>query len=109
MLLECKKLLQFMGYATKFLQEQVEVVQKVDYKFVDTGDSAVTVKYKDHTHNVDTEAGVCSCSFWNTMLLPCRHIIGSHLHKGLCYKCVYDKSTMVKILSNRLCHRRHPS
>ena len=48
------------GYATKLLQNQVEVAQKVDYEFVDTGDSAVTVKYKDHTHSVDIEAGVCS-------------------------------------------------
>jgi len=71
------------GYATKLLQVQVEVAQKVDYEFVYLGDSAVMVKYKDHTHNIDIEAGVRSCSFWNTMLLPCRHIIVTHLHKGL--------------------------
>jgi len=71
------------GYATKLLQNQVEVAQKVDYEFVNTDGAEVMVKYKDHTHNVDTEVWICSCSFWNTMLLPCRHIIGTRLYKGL--------------------------
>ena len=48
------------AYAIKLLQQQVEVAQKINYKFADTGGSAITVKYKDHTHNVDIEAGVCS-------------------------------------------------
>jgi len=41
------------------------VAQIVDYEFVDTDDSAVMLKYKDHTHTVDTEvhthSGILCC------------------------------------------------
>ena len=29
------------------------------------------------------ESSECTCSFWSTILLPCRHIISARLHKGL--------------------------
>lgn len=71
------------GYAIRLLQYQVEVAQKVDYKFSSDDGPTVAVMYKDHTHKVNTESSVCTCSFWSTMLLPCRHIISARLHKGL--------------------------
>ena len=58
-------------YASRLLQHQVEVAQKVDYEFSDGDGSIVTVTYKDHTHNVNSESSTCTCSFWNTMLLRC--------------------------------------
>ena len=70
-------------YASRLLWHQVEVAQKVDYEFSDGDGSIITVTYKDHTHNVNLESSTCTCSFWSTMLLPCRHIISVRLHKGL--------------------------
>ena len=70
-------------YASRLLQHQVEVAQKIEYEFSDGDGPIVTVTYKDHTHNVNTESSTCTCSFWSTMLLPCRHIISVRLHKGL--------------------------
>jgi len=71
------------GYAIRLLQHQLEVAQKVDYEFSGDDGPLVTVTFKDHIHKVDIESGECTCSFWSTMLLPCRHIISTHLHKGL--------------------------
>ena len=70
-------------YASRLLQHRVEVAQKVDYEFSDNEGPVVAVTYKDHTHNVNTESSMCTCSFWSTMLLPCRHIISVRLHNGL--------------------------
>ena len=70
-------------YASRLLHHQVEVAQKIGYEFSDGDGPIVTVTYKDHTHNVNTESSTCTCSFWSTMLLPCRHIISVRLHKGL--------------------------
>ena len=70
-------------YASRLLLHQVEVAQKVDYEFSDSEGPVVTVKYKDHTHKVDIQSSICTCSFWSTMLLPCRHIISVRLYKGL--------------------------
>lgn len=70
-------------YASKLLQHQAEVAQKVDYEFSNGDRPIVAVTYKNHTHNVNTESSTCICSFWSAMLLPCRHIISVRLHKGL--------------------------
>ena len=69
------------GYAIRLLQCQVEVAQKVDYKCSSGDGPLVTVMHKDP--KVNTEYSVCTCSFWSTTLLPCRHIISARLHKGL--------------------------
>ena len=71
------------GYTIKLLQHQLEVAQKVDYKFSSDDGPLVTVTFKDCIHKVNMESSECTCSFWSTMLLPCRHIISARLHKGL--------------------------
>jgi len=65
-------------YAIRLLQHQLEVAQKVDYEFSRDDGQLVTVTFKDHM-----ESSECTCSFWSTMLLPCRHVISARLHKGL--------------------------
>lgn len=42
----------------------------------------VVVTYKNCSHSVLPEAGTCSCTFQQTLLMPCRHIFKYRDHCG---------------------------
>ena len=42
----------------------------------------VVVTYKNCSHSVSPEAGTCSCTFQQTLLMPCRHIFKYRDHCG---------------------------
>jgi len=54
---------------------KVKLALQVDYTVETLVDSNnVIISYKEHSHTMSPEAGTCSCTFQQTLLMPCRHI-----------------------------------
>lgn len=63
-------------YATKLMIEQLNVSSKIEYEVQPPTEleEDVEVIYGSHHHLVHIKEATCSCAFYKTMGLPCRHI-----------------------------------
>ena len=99
------------GYATQLVLKQMEVAQKVEYQHTYTDASGgVIVSYGQSSYDVDNNASSCSCSFWKTMSLPCRHILHVRLNvnQTIFEECMFHprwfKSYQVDFPSDSSCN-----
>jgi len=81
--------------AADLMLKQMKLALEVDYTIQTFDDSNdVTISYKERTHTVSPEAGTCSCTFQQTLLMPCRHIFKYRDH---CSVVMFDTS----LIANR--------
>ena len=70
-------------YAADLIAEQMKLALTIEYTVQILPDSKnVVVTYKNRSHSVLPEAGTCSCTFQQTLLMPCRYIFKYRDHCG---------------------------
>ena len=70
-------------YAADLMAEQMKLALTIEYNVHILPDSQdVVVSYKDRSHSVSPEAGAYSCTFQQTLLMPCRHIFKYRAYNG---------------------------
>ena len=69
-------------YAADLMAEQMKLALTIEYTVQILLDSNNIVTHKNHSYSVSPEAGTCSCTFQQTLLMPCRHIFKYRDHCG---------------------------
>ena len=70
-------------YGADLMAEHIKLALTIEYSvnmILDSKD--VVVSYKGRSHSVSPEAGTCSCTFHQTLLMPCRHIFKYRDYSG---------------------------
>ena len=70
-------------YAADLMAEQMKLALTIEYTVHILPDSQdVVISYKDRSHSVSPEAGTCSCTFQQILLMPRRHIFKYRDYSG---------------------------
>ena len=73
------------SYAAALVIEQLKLSAKIAYSVTVEDSTQIHVAYKNHLHRVsiNDHQTSCSCSFWKTMILPCRHIFAARASQNM--------------------------
>ena len=73
------------SYAAALVIEQLKLSAKIAYSVTVEDSSQIHVTYQNHLHRVsiNDHQTSCSCSFWKTMTLPCRHIFAARASQNM--------------------------
>ena len=61
-------------YAADLMVEQMKLALTIEYTVQILPDATAVISYKSRSHSVSPKDGTCSCTFQQTLLMPCRHI-----------------------------------